>query len=729
MVRRPALTFCVPGGGLLSFSERMANDKGKLEGLEGFERLDMGELYFIGSRTFVERGLAYYRQFAVEAFEWDGRSKRLTAVVAGRRGTPYEVRLQVRGGRLEHECDCPAWSAYGGCKHAVAAAAAMFLAVQGKRIGGIDMPADYVRTLRRRIGYRDVGGSGEVRKDEGKGPSKRPATKLVLEEVNRYGSLRFEIKGPVPEKFLRSAGITLGNDFGFYGSRRFHMGNAEKALRAFVTKAEKQGVGLIVKIGGRLRRLRLGPHDCRLREVYDLAGDEVQRSIEVVGPDGARLEPFALIERSSWILLEDGRLCRPAPDEAASNGEDGGLASSRGPLSERIPSEVFCRRGWLLSYGRMEENREEYEFRVQGEPSSVKVFGAGETVGILDLAVLENAANEPEILDFGLSMRVGDREINLDDFLRMTLDCVLNAHGGNLLSAKRRVRALFDLIRRVLADAVDAGRIAFDRYRDDFSELYSENYRWIVFDILRSLTGFLASVTAGHRALGADSREARWFAYPFEGAELAMLLFGLADPGSRSELIALGEGRIGIRRGASGMDEVRRAVTAARALGVEVRFNDMPVRTEKLSISVDTRTGGSDIDWFALHPSVRCGERTIEPEEWRRLIQGELLLKAEDGSLIMPDMEEGGEAGLKALADILKRKEPRRGADGEAEDDEFTVTRLEMLDWIALRRHGVGLSLPEEAEALFASLMEFRNLAFSRVGSRTAWSGGTARRS
>ena len=40
---------------------------GKLEGLEGFEKLDIGELYYIGDRKFLDSGLASYRQFAVEA--------------------------------------------------------------------------------------------------------------------------------------------------------------------------------------------------------------------------------------------------------------------------------------------------------------------------------------------------------------------------------------------------------------------------------------------------------------------------------------------------------------------------------------------------------------------------------------------------------------------------------------------------------------------------------------
>ena len=55
----------------------------ELAGLAGFEQLDIGELYYIGSRVFVERGLNYYRQLAVEAFEWDPRAQCLRALVMG----------------------------------------------------------------------------------------------------------------------------------------------------------------------------------------------------------------------------------------------------------------------------------------------------------------------------------------------------------------------------------------------------------------------------------------------------------------------------------------------------------------------------------------------------------------------------------------------------------------------------------------------------------------------
>ena len=115
---------------------------GQLEGLEGFEKLDIGELYYIGDRKFLESGLASYRQFAVESLEWDGKAKQMTALVEGQGHNAYEVILKVSDGRLVHECECPDCENYGSCKHIVAAAAAMFLSVQGQSVAGVDMPDD-----------------------------------------------------------------------------------------------------------------------------------------------------------------------------------------------------------------------------------------------------------------------------------------------------------------------------------------------------------------------------------------------------------------------------------------------------------------------------------------------------------------------------------------------------------------------------------------------------------
>ena len=63
----------------------------ELEGLEGFEKLDIADFHYSGASRFMESGLSYYRQFAVENLGWDESKKVMTALVQGRRNHPYKA--------------------------------------------------------------------------------------------------------------------------------------------------------------------------------------------------------------------------------------------------------------------------------------------------------------------------------------------------------------------------------------------------------------------------------------------------------------------------------------------------------------------------------------------------------------------------------------------------------------------------------------------------------------
>ena len=75
----------------------------------------------------------------------------------------------------------------------------------------------------------------------------------------------------------------------------------------------------------------------------------------------------------------------------------------------------------------------------------------------------------------------------------------------------------------------------------------------------------------------------------------------------------------------------------------------------------------------------------------------------------MPQIE-GGEGGLEMLAELLRPRRKKPDGSKAKDDDALQVSRLEMLDWIMLRRHGVRVTLPEEAENLFSSLSEFNGV-------------------
>ena len=672
----------------------MSTSTGRPKGLKGFEQLDLGELYFIGSRRTVNRGLAYFRQFAVESLEWDERSQRIIAQVAGSQRIPYEVSLWVEGDRLAHECDCAAWGQYdAGCKHVVAATAAVFLAVQGKSLGNAQLPEDYAKELRSGLGYPDEIPDQPAVFEE----MARPKTTLQLTEFNTYGSLTFRIKGPVPRDFLYSVGVTLPSDFGYYDAREFRFGSSAHGLKSFFRKADAAGIELRVKIHGQYQPLRLTDGFAWVRVEYDFTKGSVRRRICFSDQEGDPLEPYALIEGTAFVVLDSGEVREIQAESLSSVGE-------LGPLHQTFTTEAFNEVGY-----RVEVSPESPVLKVDGRVVDATRVDPEASSLALNLGIWKNAAQEPEELEFELSFKLDDCSFALTELTTRCLAPLTQSYAGGIFSAKRRVRDLMSLVRQVFADGLRESEFDLSYYREQFPELSSNEYRGVVTPMIRNLLTLLEAYRDDRTGLALDTDGVAWLSYQPDVSALAMLLYSIADVTNRKELTQLSEGKIAIVRGQSGMDQVQRVVTAARVLGVDVRFEDKPIRSRPLSISVDTRAAGSDIDWFALHPSIRCGERTIQASEWRELIQGQLMLKGEDGSLILPEVEGDSKEGLQVLASLLQE---RAGSVGERlqPKTEFKVSRLEMLDWILLRRLGVQMDLPEEAEALFRSLAGFETI-------------------
>ncbi|MDQ8209180.1 DEAD/DEAH box helicase [Coraliomargarita sp. SDUM461003] len=666
---------------------------GKLEGLEGFEKLDIGELYYIGDRRYIDQGLAYYRQFAVEGLEWDGQHKRMTALVQGRRLHAYEVVLQVRDGRLTHECECSVWESTGGCKHAVAAAAAMFLSVQGVSVGGQSMPDDYAQELRKQLGYRDVGGEGH----HGEAEVPQQVAEFHLMEVDNNGNLGFSIEGSVPKDFLSSFGIVLASSYGFRVSREFVLDAPEAQLQSFLEEAEAANIAVLNLLDGEPHPLVMEAGTAHLEIQHTLLEDRVVRRMCFLDTTGLELDVVHLIPNSSYVLLGEGSLCK-----VNSNGL--GAAGNLGPIRMELEVEAFNEQNLTPN-----SSNESYLFAVKGSKKKPRAMKPKQIRLELDLTAMENVAGEWEAFEFDLCLNLDGYRVELYELVSRFLAPTLHAYGGKLLSAKRRVRSLCDLLRRVLSSNLPANDLELENYAADYPELFDVNYRVGVCEIAEKLVQALEAYDADYKVTVADDAGQRWLRGHLDLRKLAMLLFSVSDACSRSDLLNLEEGSIELAHPEAGAEALQRIVSVCRTLGVQVQFNEQAIRSEPLSISVDTRASGSDIDWFQLHPSIRCGDRTIKPEEWQKLILGQLLIEDKDGSLIMPQIE-GGEGGLEMLAELLRpQRQKPDGTKAEA-DDTLQVSRLEMLDWIMLRKHGVHVTLPEEAENLFSSLSQFNGV-------------------
>lgn len=668
-------------------------DFDKLEGLEGFEKLDIADLHYAGDRRFVESGLSYYRQFAVENLEWDESKKVMTALVQGRRYHPYKVLMRVSGGNLLLECECSDWENYGDCKHCVAASAAMFLAVQGQSVAGYDMPDDYAQELRKQLGYRDVGGVGHAGEEQ----IEDSATEFLLTDVDIQGGLSFTIEGAVPESFLASFDIILDSSYGFRLSREFTLSNPEDDFVRFLREALDANISISSALEGDVSELIMMPGEATLEIQYDLSKGRVSRRMQFTDQLGEVIEAIHLIPRCSLIFLSDGRVCQV-------RNNDLGTAGDLGPIRMDLEEDAFNEQNISpLSSSAF------YQYRIDGRKRKLRSLKPAQASIELDLSAMENVAGEWEAFEFDIFLNLDGQRAELYELQSRFLGSVLHVYGGKLLSAKRRVRALCDLLRRVLSSDREVIDPDLSIYASDYPELFDVNYRVSVCGAVNNLLKLVNEFGADFEVSLADSTGQRWLRGGLDLRKFAMLLFSLSDLSSRSDLVALEEGRIELSHTGFGSESLQRIVSVCRTLGVKVQFNEQAIRSEPLSISVDTLASGSEIDWFRLHPSIRCGERTIDPEEWQKLILGQLLIEDKDGALIMPQLEtETG--GLELLTELLRPQRRNRDDNKPSGSGSLQVSRLEMLDWIMLRKHGVKVTLPEEAEKLFTSLAQFRGV-------------------
>ncbi len=148
------------------------------------------------------------------------------------------------------------------------------------------------------------------------------------------------------------------------------------------------------------------------------------------------------------------------------------------------------------------------------------------------------------------------------------------------------------------------------------------------------------------------------------------------------------------------MESLPELVSRLAALGTQLEFGSNPVLTTSLQFSLDARV--SSIDWFELKPEVRINGELLTESEIKGLLDGNPLLQR-DGKLLLLD-----QLSSEILAMFSNAMPVKKGKKGKPQI--VRVPRLQILDWLQLRKHGVDVQLtPEDADVL-ESLLNFEQL-------------------
>ncbi|CAA6677903.1 MULTISPECIES: DEAD/DEAH box helicase [unclassified Lentimonas] len=682
------------------------------DALRVFEDLPVEAFRRVADPTYLQQGLAYFRTHAVKNLRWDSVSREMVATIWGSRSKPYRVDLWGESGNLEHRCDCPAWENLGQCKHCVAAAAALYSAIHEKSFEGISMPDTYIRELRRQLGYVSLEDAPTVSHAQ---VAKVTTVKntLLLTVKPSTGDIAFKILGQLPGGFLSAvASISEGDATARRLAREFSLQDVEAELPLLLSEANEHGVEVLIEVGQVRKPLKIGEGTLQPQYVLNICDDEVVAKMIGQSDTGERLEILGALGNTYWGVAEDGTLYDLGDNSAV---EYYHLFSARhdsvrsdGLLPSPLSIDDFSMHATVLPFEQAWVAGAQLRFACEGEDSTIIHVEEKD----VRLAVNMTAGPNARTAALGFAIEVRGHRISLLPLIQHILQPVLEQR-GDFFNAKSRVRALMDTLRQyVAADAEGRLRIRA-RVSGEIPEFFGAYQESIVLKIFSGLDQVLSAEADGYRVLGVDSATAEWVSYPIPIQRLAMSIFSFFEPETRDDIRLLEKGHFSVEGTGARETMLQRASLVSRTMQVDFKYENQSVRSAPVKVELTSELERkSDIDWFALHPSIQCNDRQLSGAEWQLLVRGELLLRDDEGNWIIPDLGVDEEASMHLLAEMFAKKDRARVSKrGEHVEEAIQISRLEMLDWLSMRRSGLKITLPPEAEELFQSLRDFEQLA------------------
>lgn len=138
------------------------------------------------------------------------------------------------------------------------------------------------------------------------------------------------------------------------------------------------------------------------------------------------------------------------------------------------------------------------------------------------------------------------------------------------------------------------------------------------------------------------------------------------------------------------------------AAGIELFYHTKPVALPQWELSLDAQRPAG-IDWFELRPEIRCNGNLMTESEVQQVMQGTGVIEKGDVVHIFPSQTQ---EALRAFSSFYQQEAPNKGK----KKDWVRVPRLQILDWIALRKQGVNISLPPEDEAIIDRLTHLEHI-------------------
>ncbi|MEW5976053.1 MAG: DEAD/DEAH box helicase [Acidobacteriota bacterium] len=648
------------------------------------------QVFNVSPKKSFYRGYEYYQQGRVQGFAWHSEGQHLAVRIAGTEVYTVELFLGTPG--LQFRCTCPAWDGLNHCKHVVCVLLTTLNLVNPSNFPLDDRDPSYKKLLKKqlflemapeRLSARSVSGGGfalefdplrtpEISITTNGGPilnlaSVPPELKIFLPYYNPW------VFNGLPHTFL--------NYLRQHGNRhplRFVNGEQEISLKANLDQVYEDRT--LFDVQGNQVRLAAG---CR-------QGDREVTSFYCLGKllfDLDRGEIGLLSNQTPWKVF---RAFAASFDSLHHQTRSfGSQAAGNEPTELRIACSDFNRIQVRWPAGATNDPAQELMLKFRGETAVPRL--AVQAYRLL----AEPDADRPEAVWLRAQCLAAKATTGPSYLLfRFPSDLV----GGRLpgwLRARKRRETLYSIFfqlqgvskksegEKIIRQGLAASDFGKHRQRRDAAAL---------------LKGCLMETLASERCLLLDNegwiivspdtvKESYLYRIPYElfGARIFEQAAGydhmLVSTEAFLEKLALLHARL-----------------SEQGIGLFVKGKR--VVSAKWDVSLDaTRTG--NIDWFEIKPEIHYQGERIPEQLWMRVLREKKAFHETQSEIRILD------PNSQSVLEVLRTLYWNGDSETERKREVVRIPRLQILDWISLRKQGVTVALSPQDEVLVDRLMNF----------------------
>lgn len=672
------------------------SDTNRKEILGLLQAYPQGEIYIIAPRDYVIRGFDYYKHGSLERFEWKKDDTLLTAEVSGRR--LYSVDFAAYGGRLSFNCDCPAWTPASNCKHVICAIITVKNLFQPEifRLNKADerrrellLEALYGRT--EKTEYLPEKPEGPEKKETPKGYSIVISREIGISDIHvRLDGERIkDYSSRTPQELSQLIYQTsyypgygksheLESFLNRYGNKYpiiLKTGKEEKTVRFNSTREEYQAITELDIQEAYVKVSKVCLYQGKELRDTDLAAHYVFDAEEGT---------FGLVaDRSGWQLWNDLSLqlyMRPSYKELP-DAENTWFSIPQAQFKHTVKvvfpsSEGLMPQKLVLKAGGREAlvSTPASSYRITIRPSADKDWFSLQAEGLID----------------GVSFSPA---FHIFSFLSLT-----GSGLTTMLRAGKRKAVLYQAFFSMLTEKTRAG--AESAIKQALSHEGFRQYR-IRQEARRLLKEQYVVFQKDERQLLLHDRS--WISSAIDKAsELALYkipyeLFGweIFREMQAHDLMTVATEKL--------YKNLPLLHASLQKENIELFFEHKRVMTSTWDFAFDaTRTAG--IDWFELRPEIRCDGALIDEAAWQKIIAGKGAIEEADCLRIM---DADSQNILAVISELRKTGSGKKDRPKEVVE----VPRLQIFDWIMLRKNGVKITLPPEDEDIIARLSNLDKIA------------------